>query len=356
MKTTLFALPALLITTGLAHAADPNVTVYGVMDAGVEYLTKANVAKDHLFRVASGAMNTSRLGFRGAEDLGGGMKAIFQLEGGIKLNTGQSDGDLFGRQANVGLEGSFGRLVVGRSYSTTYDFMLPFDPMGYSGNYSWVISGNATPPSGTTARKDGMLGGTSNLLKYQIESSGLKFGATYGLGNVAASSKDSARYALGAAYTKGPVAVAGTWDQTNGTSNAAGAYDKAVSHHLTGSYQTGPVKLFLGYRHYKKSLASQAPALKSATYWSGVSYQLAPGSTLVGAVYSQNVKNVAAGADADPRMFVLRYKYALSKRTDLYATTARVSGKNNKPVSLSRDDIGFGTSQAGLTLGLQHRF
>ncbi|MEB0178335.1 porin, partial [Undibacterium sp. CCC3.4] len=88
----------------------------------------------------SGGMNTSRLGFRGNEDLGGGLKAIWQLEGGVILDTGTSDGDLFGRQANVGLQGDFGRIVAGRSYSTTYDFILPFDPLGYAPQYSWATS------------------------------------------------------------------------------------------------------------------------------------------------------------------------------------------------------------------------
>jgi predicted porin len=320
MKRTLLALPALMAAAGLAHA-DSNVTIYGIMDAGVEYVTNSNAAKDHLFREVSGAMNTSRLGFRGTEDLGDGLKGVFQLEGGIKLNNGASDGDLFGRQANVGLEGGFGRLVAGRSFSTTYDFVLPFDPMGYSANYSWVTSGNATG-----ARKDGMITGTSNMLKYSVESNGFKFGATYGFGNVAGSSSDSARYALGVGYANGPFAVTANWDQANGTVN------------------------------YKQTLASGAADKKSAMYWGGASYQVTPTSTIIGALYYQDLKNLPDGTDADPRMISLRYKYALSKRTDLYTSVARANAKNGKLVGISRDDAGFDSSQTGITLGMQHRF
>lgn len=350
MKRTLLALPALLAVGGIAHA-DSSVSVYGLMDAGVEYVTNTNAAKDHLTRVKSGNMNTSRWGFRGTEDLGNGLKAVFQLEGGIDLSTGKSDGDLFGRQANVGLEGGFGRLVAGRTFSTTYDFLLPFDPMGYSANYSWVTSGNATG-----GRKDGTITGTSNALKYQFDINGFKIGATYGFGNVAGNSSDSARYALGVGYANGPFAVTANWDQANGTVNNAGSYDKATTFHLAGSYDLGKTKLFLGYRDYKKSLASGAADQKSAMYWGGASYQITPASTIIGALYYQDIKNVAAGADADPRMISLRYKYALSKRTDLYASLAHANAKNGKLVSVSRDDAGFDTTQTGITLGMQHRF
>ena len=139
LATATFAALGLLASGAYAQSS---VTVYGIVDTGVEYVNNANANKDGVVRLSSGAMNTSRIGFRGTEDLGGGLKAVFQLENGFKTDTGEFDsaGLLFGRQANVGLEGSFGRIVAGRSYSTTYDFILPFDPMGYSGQYSWVTS------------------------------------------------------------------------------------------------------------------------------------------------------------------------------------------------------------------------
>jgi hypothetical protein len=86
----------------------------------------------------SGGKNTSRWGLRGTEDLGGGLKAVFNLEGGILMDTGAADGALFKRQAYVGLEGSFGRVVIGRSFTSTYDTVIKFDPMGFAPNYSWA--------------------------------------------------------------------------------------------------------------------------------------------------------------------------------------------------------------------------
>ncbi|WP_211453119.1 porin [Collimonas antrihumi] len=335
--------------------AQSSVTVYGLVDTGVEYVNNANANKDGVVRLSSGAMNTSRIGFRGTEDLGGGLKAVFQLEDGFKTDTGEFDspGLLFGRQANVGLEGSFGRIVAGRSYSTTYDFILPFDPMGYSGQYSWVTSAGATG-----GRKDGMLTNLPNMLKYTGKFGSFKLGATYGFGEVAGSTGDTAKYALGAGYENGPFRVAATFDRVNGTAAVAGgAYDKATSIHLAGGYQiSSTLDLSLGYRNYKKTLASNAADLRSDFFWGGASYKVTPVVTLIGAVYYQNIKNVASGKDADPIMYSVRGKYALSKRTDLYLSAAYAKAKNQQLVGVSRDDVAYGTSQTGVIGGIQHRF
>ncbi len=353
MRIELLALTALTAIAANAHAQS-DVTVYGLIDNGIEYTSNANAAKNSLIRLQSGGMNTSRLGFRGAEDLGGGLKAVFQLESGIKTDTGELDsaGLIFGRQANVGLEGNFGRIIAGKSYSTTYDFILPFDPMGYAPDFSWATSAGATG-----GRKDGMLTAVNNIIKYQGQFQDFKLGASYGFGETAGNTSDSAKYAFGIAYGHGPFNLAVTYDQVNGTVAANGDFDKAKSLHVAGTYKLSEsVKLFAAYRDYKKSLASNAPELRSDTYWGGVSYQATPTLTLTGAVYYQDIKNLASGADADPRMYVLRAKYGLSKRTDLYAAVAYATAKNNKLVGVSRDDAGFGTSQNGFIMGVQHRF
>lgn len=334
--------------------AQTSVTVYGLIDTGVEFVNHASTSKSSVTRLSSGTMNTSRIGFRGSEDLGGGLKAIFQLENGFKLDTGAFDGDanqLFNRQSNVGLEGGFGRVVAGRSFSTTYDFILPFDPMGYSANYSWVTSAGATG-----GRKDGMPTGVSNLVKYQGEFGGVKIGAMYGFGEVAGNTSDSAKYGVGLGYGAGPFSVAATYDRVNGTGATPGAaYDKTTTAHLAGGYQPSDAwKINVGYRYYKKSLASGATDLRSDLFWGGASYKFTPAFTLIGTVYYQNIKNVAN--DADPIMYSLRLKYALSKRTDLYLSSAYAKAKNGQLVGLSRDEVGYGSSQFGTTLGMQHRF
>ncbi|MDO8654308.1 MAG: porin [Undibacterium sp.] len=350
MKKTLICAAALTMIAGLAQAQS-NVTIYGLIDANLTYNNNADVAKNSQSKLNSGGMNTSRLGFRGTEDLGGGLKAIMQLEGGLLLDTGASDGDLFGRQANVGLQGNFGKLVAGRSYSTTYDFVLPFDPMGYSGQYSWVTSAGATG-----GRKDGMLTAVSNMLKYQYDGEGYKLGATYGFGEVAGDTSSGAKLALAASVNFGAVAAVLAYDQNNSVAIAGGAMDEAKSIHLAGSYQINDAKLFAGYRNYKKTLATGATDLRSDLVWAGLNYQLTPAWILTGIYYYQDIKNMATGADADPGMLVARARYALSKRTDIYLAAAYAKGTNGKLVGVSRDDVAFGTSQNSATVGIQHRF
>jgi predicted porin len=359
MKKTIFAAAALVCVTGIAQA-QTSVTLYGLIDNAIEYDSNANAAGNNVLRMTSGGMNTSRWGMRGTEDLGGGLKAVFQLESGIKTTTGALDdstGLLFNRQANVGLEGSFGRVVMGRSFSTTYDALLPFDPMGYAPLYSWATSGNATAAiSGGTVRKDGMLTGVSNMIKYQGEFNGFKLSAMYSLGGVAGSTSDSAKYGLGAGYANGPLSLVATFDQQNGTVAASGAYDKTTIWHLGAGYQIDNIKLLGAYRNYKKTMASGAADLRSDMWWGGVNYQATPQWNLTGAVYYQNMKNLAGAADNSPIMYVGRAKYSLSKTTDLYAMVAFAKAKNNGLVGISRDDAGFSSSQNGVAIGIQKRF
>ena len=126
--------------------------------------------------------------------------------------------------------------------------------------------------------------------------------------------------------------------------------------HLAGSYDFGVVKGFAGYRNFKKTLATGAAEQRSDTYWLGANYAVAPNWTLTGTYYAQNIKNMAAGKDADPSMLVARAKYALSKRTDLYVAAAYAKAKNGLATGVSRDDAGFANSQSGATIGMQHRF
>jgi len=344
-----------LLALGAAPAAfaQSSVTIYGIADMLVEYRDHMNANGDHRFGVTSGGMNTSRWGLRGAEDLGGGLKAVFQLEAEVGFDTGAAGSSYWGRQANVGLEGDFGRVIAGRSYSTTYDFMLPFDPMGYAPFYSWATSGGQIA---TLPRKDGMVTGVSNLVKYQGSFGPVKLGASYALGEVTGSNAAGRFLSLAGAYGSGPFAAALVVDQRNGsTLGANGRYDKEKALHWGLSYDLKPVKLFLAQRVYKKTFAAGGESAKSTMTWLGATWQATPALSITPAVYFQDISSGASGTD-DPKLFALRAKYELSKRTSLYAVASTAKSGDKGVVSVSRDDNGFADSQSSVGLGIQHRF
>lgn len=340
-------------------SAQTNVQVYGLMDLGLEHISNASASGGGVTRVSTGGSNNSRFGFRGTEDLGNGLKAVFNLEGGILADTGASDGALFRRQANVGLEGSFGRVILGRSYTTVYDFINPFDPMGYAPHYSWGPTGN-----GTLSNKYGMTTGFDNIVKYSGQFSGLKIGASFGAGEVPGNAADGRKLAAAVGYDAGPLRFAVTGERVNGTSNAAGARSVTKVYHAAAAYKlVKDVDLKLAYRNYQQTTAAGIQ-LRADTWWTGANYQLTPAVALIGALYYENVKAGATPVDtkSDPMMLVLSARYSLSKRTFVYATAAQARAKNGGLAGLTRDssddggNSGFSDHQTGLMLGIQHRF
>lgn len=353
MKKSALAL-AVLAALSLHHAAyaQTNVQVYGLIDAGVETVNHAGPDGSSMVRVVSGGKNTSRWGLRGSEDLGDGLKAVFNLEGGIEMDTGAADGALFKRQANVGLEGSFGRVVIGRSFTTTYELVIKFDPMGFAPNYSWATTGGATGPS-----KYGMTTSFDNLVKYTGRYRDFTFGASVGLGEQSGSAADGRKYALGGAWFGDSLALMAAYEQVNGSTLAAtGKRDQTTAFHLAADYKTGQWRYTAGLRGYKLEPGRAAVAeLRGDTYWGGVSYTVDK-LTLTGAAYHINTRNLPAGEDANPTMLVARALYNTSKRTQLYLSVGHARADNGQLVGLSRDDEGFATTQTGLTAGIQHRF
>jgi predicted porin len=354
MKKTSLTLAVLALAAAAGGAqAQSNVQVYGLLDVGVENANHQTPTGGGMTRVISGGMNTSRWGLRGSEDLGGGLKAVFGLEGGILMDTGAQDGALFKRQAYVGLEGAFGRVVMGRSFTSVYDTVISFDPMGFAPFYSWATSGPATGPS-----KYGFTTAYDNIIKYSGSAGDFKFGANYAAGEQTTGTQDSAKYGFTTVYKLGGANLMATWERNNGnTVVATGNRDKNTVWHLGANYETGPIKLWGVVRDYKlvagKALTVDVDA---TTVWGGIAYKANEVTTLTGAIYHVNVKNVAAGKDADPTMYVARYRYALSKRTDLHVSAAYAKARHGQLTGLSRDDAGYADSQRGVTVGMQHRF
>jgi predicted porin len=221
-------LPALAFAAPLAADAQSSVAIYGIMDVGIEYANHAAPEGGDTLRLKSGTKNVSRLGLRGVEDLGGQLRAIFRLETGFDLASGAMDDgpdSIFGRRATVGLAGTWGELTLGRNFTVTYDYMLPFDPMGCARNYSWAVSSTATG-----GRKDGLFTRSSNAVRYDGTAGGLRFGAMYGFGNSPGSLKTSSTFDVGIGYGKGPLAAIVTLDRQNGAGDSVTPADPVRLH------------------------------------------------------------------------------------------------------------------------------
>ena len=217
MKKTLLAL-AVLGSLSATAFAQSNVTVYGVMDLGLVSVSGAtastNVATAALpaysngkeFKLRDGVNSGSRLGFRGTEDLGGGMSAMFVLEAGVLADTGASDqgGILFGRQAFVGIKNEAGTLTFGRQYAPHYLAFKAIDAMSdeFGGGAGILIPNNGKR--------------VNNAIRYATPTiSGFSGELFYSLGEVTGNTTASSNRGATGTYSDGPLMVKVAYHEAN---------------------------------------------------------------------------------------------------------------------------------------------
>lgn len=387
MKIKLFAAAAAAMVSAGAYAQS-SVTMYGVVDAGIEYVTNAsgnaqNFNKGQsVFRMTSGNMSGSRWGLRGVEDLGAGLKGVFTLESGFDTDTGaQSDsGRLFNRQAFVGLQGNFGAVTLGRQTTPVYDFSLIYDPMALA-RYSL-----ASQDKGMSSRAD-------NALKYVGTFGGFTASALYSFGydkngEIPGNSRQGREMSVGLNYAAGPFSVGAFYDQRQALASASTALDtippvlvtnlddKTQRAGIAGTYAYGPVKAFAGYRWSKNSSSgvvssvmgttSTAMDQTSSLYWLGLGYQATPALALTGAAYYQHFQHSDSNplkGGGNPWLLVASVDYSLSKRTDVYWNLAYTinSSSSGDGIRSTLGVAGFGESptgrnQFGTVVGMRHKF
>ena len=366
MKKTLIAL-AVLAASGAAMAQS-TVTLYGLADIWVgsvkDSATIGGVsASQRTTSVDSNGVNTSHFGFKGSEDLGGGLKANFQLEQGFNVDNGtaQSAGSAFNRQAWVGVSGGFGEVQLGRMWSS-------YDDIRSSANdtFSANIASSFSTWVGYNDR-------TSNGIKYSSPNLGGFSGSfTYAFGedkNTSTNNKSNDLMALGLQYAAGPVFVGFAHQTEKSGANPLGALDslnaalaiagvpafaapdgsKATYNLLNGSYDLGMVKLIAGLNNVKGTTPGFAGSLKANEFNLGVEAPLSS-ALKIAAGYSQS-KVKANGIDiAKTNGYSAAVVYSLSKRTMVYGALTQTKLK---------DDTGFSNNSAKSQLyavGVQHKF
>ncbi|RXV69458.1 porin [Burkholderia stabilis] len=374
---------ALLGAAGAAHAQS-SVTLYGVIDTSIAYVHGNNGQGINSWQMLSGNLQGSRFGLKGAEDLGGGLKAIFQLENGFDPGTGHLNqgGRMFGRQAFVGLDSKqYGTLTLGRQYDPVVDLVQAVTADNYFG------STFATP--GDVDNNDNSLR-VSNAIKYTSPVfAGLQVEGMYALGGVAGKTGSGQTWSVAAAYNNGPIGVAAGYFYANNPTPSAGVRNNWTSTtsdnivdgpinagyvsaksiaiaQVAGQYVIGPVTLGLGYSNsqYKPDASSGFGSTeKYNTGRAFATYQVTP-PLLLGLGYSYT--KASGNTDAKYHQVSLGGDYSLSKRTDVYLVGAyqHASGTQlnadgtTSAAQASIGSYGFaGTkSQEMVALGLRHKF
>src|SRR6201996_94865 len=199
MKKSLLALAALGAFAGVAHAQS-SVTLYGIIDEGFNINT--NSGGKHLYNLSSGVLQGSRFGMRGTEDLGGGLKAVFVLENGFDVNSGKlgQGGDMFGRQAYVGLSSPFGTVTLGRQYDSVVDYVGPLEVGDQWGGY--IAAHPDDLDNFNNANR------VNNAIKFTSANyAGLTFGGLYSLGGIAGQTGRNQIWSGGVGYSNGPLVL-----------------------------------------------------------------------------------------------------------------------------------------------------
>lgn len=358
---------ALLGLFGSATQAQ-TVTIYGLLDASVEHLDHVGAAGASLTRMPglTGGAAPSRLGIRGSEDLGGGLKAVFTLEQGFGVDAGtlNQGGRAWGRQAYVGLSGDWGSLTLGRQYSMLFWSQLDADLLGPN-----MFGSGSLDSYLPNARVD-------NALAYRGSFGAWTLGATYSFGRDAvnagpspsgtncagenASDSSACRqWSLLAKVDAGAWGMTAAIDEIRGGAGAfAGLTSSALRDRrstVTGWFKPAAgLKLGAGLISRRNDASATTP--RSDLWYLGAAYNLSPQWVLDGELFRLDYKNSANRAT----LFALRSSYSLSKRTALYATVGHVSNDGTLAVSVTNAAPGAnpaaGGTQTGLGAGVRHSF
>lgn len=269
--------------------AQSNVTIYGRMDIGL--FNKDDAAGESVTRVDSSGWTTSRLGFKGSEDLGNGLKAIFQIESRLENDGNSSFGTA--RDTFVGLTGGFGTLIAGRNSTPLNNWLGEYDPSGVSNAFR---SSNVNLVGDLETRVD-------NSIVYAAPTfSGVEFAALYAPDEDDTESSDI--YGIGLQWKGGPMAAMFTWH----------AVDNFVDNFAVGfSYDFGVAKIHTNYIFNEFDVANS----EDEQAWAlGVSAPIGAGTIGVGYTGQTDIGGIS---DNDADVWALTYKHNLSKRTYAYA-------------------------------------
>jgi predicted porin len=368
--------------------AQSSVQLYGSVDGGIGYLHNVAApdgsAVSNQVRFTNGLLHGNRWGLRGSEDLGGGLKAIFLLENGFDLGTGQLNqgGREFGRQAFTGLTSTtMGSLLLGRQYDPNVDLILPLTADAVYGK-SFGTPGDIDNYDDTVR--------VNNSIKYASPSyGGFTYEAMYGFGGVAGSTGSGQTYGAGIAYARGPIAAAAAYYHADGgnttvngvrtwTSSSDSFFNSVINQGYASAKSVSIARagvryakdaLTVGMTYSNVQYAADASSVFTRTenfnaVTAFTQYEVTRSSVAaLGYIFTKS----SGDASATYNQVNVGYDYSLSKSTELYAlagwqkasgTTMNSSGKSVPAnASIGSFDVNSGTDTQGLVaIGMRHRF
>ena len=372
MRKSLLLL-AVLSAISVTAVAQSSVTMYGIADLGI--VRETGNPAGSVTKLTSGVSSGSRLGFRGVEDMGGGLAALFVMETGINMDTGGStqsastanpQGLVFGRQAFVGVKGNSGTVMAGRQYNPYFKTVNAADPFG-TGQV-----GN----SGNIMTFTGLNGRTVNSIQYVSPSlNGFSGEVLYGFGEVAGDSRKN-RVINGAfSYANGPILIRLAHQRQNNLNTAINSARNTI---LGINYDFGVAKLHTAYALAKGqgSIVNGAEAV-GFNAAAGVPYRPVPAVALlntdanvrdflVGATIPVGASNILASyihrndrtvSDQDATQIAVGYEYNLSKRTALYTAYSRIRNDKGAGYTIGNSgDITAGSGDKAFSAGVRHTF
>lgn len=361
------ALAATALVVGLQAQAQTSVTVYGIVDAAATLGNAGGSARNEK-RLDSGVGPGTRLGFRGTEDLGGGMRALFNIEMGFDSGTGalQQGGLAWGRQAYVGLAGANWSLTMGRQYSPNLLAVYVSDALSqvYWGSSSAFALG---VQGGSAAAGSGCQGTTSRVNNSVLGT--YKVGAVTGRLMVGAGDENSSGTGRfinpSLTYSDGPLIVsagAGRLRQCVADIPAGAAPAWQSEGNVGAAFNFQVAKVFAGYNFWDPSEANRTISattnLKQSAAWVGV---VVPVGTANVMAQVARLKQSQRGGDATGTSVAVVYEYGLSKRTKVYANAAKVLNDGRARFGLvaataSQSASAVGADPRVFSVGMTHSF
>jgi len=337
MKKSLLAVAVLGAFAGAA-SAQSSVTLFGVIDLSVNQIKNGGTKQTLM---SSNQLNSNRLGFRGTEDLGGGLLAGFWIEGGMDNDTGSPGGFNFLRRSTLSLTSSMGEIRLGRDYTNSFSTVATFDAYGANGfaNPSTLYASSvANMGSGATTAVR-----ANNMVGYFLPG---KLGGLYGSAQVAGGEGVSGNKYFGGrlGYAAGPIDVSGGVSETT----IAGTSNKYKTANVGASYNLGFAKI-LGFWDERKFGAK-----KYTTYEISTSVPMGQGELRL--AYSKGDAS-GGGTDAnDATLMGAEYIYNLSKRTALYGQAGQLENDGASALSLGGIGAAAGKKSTAYGVGVRHSF